>query len=889
MFNSNFIKIFLEFLAKDYDRNKFNMLFGAFVSLFGHPLYWFICTELLNVQDSSFFRFSSSLSALLLLLFLHLVENKSITKIKSFATLYWYMWVIWILPVTFTYIMLLNDFSKLWLTAETIMIFIVIIFISNFIIIFFILSIGLYLGYYFFSLNSVQNLTITQNEFMGILTLLPLALFCGTIFIEQSKRGEYQKTNADLFKFLAGSIAHELRNPLNKINAILLNIENIIDDFKNKFLNKEDLNKIETALTSNNEIFNKIKNDYAGCEKNIGSLTDNIDYIFQSLKDANNTIDLVLSDISDKKIDESQFVYLTPYEIVDLIQKYYPNNQNFNFYSDRIKFKIPENDEYKNLYYKLIHERFYFIFNNLIKNALYYSNQFPNIELTIDFSKTLINGKEYNVINFTDNGPGIEANKIKKLFKDFSTFSKVGGTGLGLSFCKKNMKIFGGDITCNSLYGKGKQGWTKFTLIFPYPTKDEILKNKEIFQKKRILLVDDHMVNLIALKTKIEKLLPKISCDTANSGKEAISKCENNKYSLVLMDIQMPDINGIEASRRIKRFNNEISIIAATSLSYGSFKNELKKYNNSIIIGDYISKSSSNNHLARMITKHIIDFEDNFSYLNYSKENLLKILNNKKIIIADDQQLNIILLKKILEKYNIQCVLAKNGKEVIDLINDDIAKNNKISYNAIVTDINMEPVNGIELAIEIRKIENNKYIDYNHRIPIIAITGDNSHEMISDLFKAEINDYFIKGNNFDNLIKILANNFIDVLETNNSDNLINATNSHDELGLLVLNNNFINNFPKKEKNEIIELFIKDTQEILKNIQLNFEKNDCQSLSVNIHSLKGIVANIGAEKLSNYIRFLDKIVSANIYNIDDINKIFELYQELIVEIKKYIID
>src|SRR5690606_24009345 len=154
-------------------------------------------------------------------------------------------------------------------------------------------------------------------------------------------------------------------------------------------------------------------------------------------------------------------------------------------------------------------------------------------------------------------GPGIPAHIITKLFEEFYTSGKKEGTGLGLSFCKRNMQIFGGDIICESEFGYGKSGWTKFSLLFPILSAEEIEKLKTETKKRKILLVDDKEVNLITIKSKIEKTLFHIHCDIAIGGKEAINMAKEADYHLILIDIQMPEINGIEAAKKIRAYNKK--------------------------------------------------------------------------------------------------------------------------------------------------------------------------------------------------------------------------------------------------------------------------------------------------------------------------------------------
>ena len=433
----------VQFLNEDFNRSQYNMFWGALLSLVGHPFYWFISYHVIHEKyDSIFFRFSSSASSLLILFLLYLTSK--FVKIKPFVTIFWYFWVMWILPITFTYIMFLNDVSKLWLVAETIMVFLVILFISNIVLILLILSFGLFFGFLFFDLFSAIQLETTFVEILKIGTLMPLALLSGTLFLSKAKEGDFEKRKGNFLRSLAGSIAHELRNPLNSINVVAMQIESFSHEIKRNMIYKEDIKFLEKSI-NNKDLIEKIANNSEISKNEKKVLSEYVSSITQSIKEANNIIDLVLSDMSEKSIDESEFVYLKPQEIVDIIQKYY---QNLDSNLSKITFNLPDDKNSNNFYFKTMLDRFSFIFNNLIKNALYYSSSFPDFNIKIGFDQKKINGKTYNIVYFLDNGPGISPDKMDKLFKDFSTFSKKGGTGLGLAFCKKNMKIFDGDIIC---------------------------------------------------------------------------------------------------------------------------------------------------------------------------------------------------------------------------------------------------------------------------------------------------------------------------------------------------------------------------------------------------------------------------------------------------------
>jgi CheY-like chemotaxis protein/HPt (histidine-containing phosphotransfer) domain-containing protein len=284
----------------------------------------------------------------------------------------------------------------------------------------------------------------------------------------------------------------------------------------------------------------------------------------------------------------------------------------------------------------------------------------------------------------------------------------------------------------------------------------------------------------------------------------------------------------------------------------------------------------------RSITKLILDYDDDFAYLGSDKDKIFKVLEGKKIILADDQDLNRVMTKKILEKYQVICVEARNGNEISTLYKESLDKQGKSSFDAIVTDINMPPFDGDDAAVEIRGIEHKNAIAFHDRIPIIALSGDSSPSAILGYFKVEMNDYFIKGKSFENLIKILANFFIEDVVLEDFKSLEGDKISHEnQVTNSVLSDDFINNFNSEERSRIIGLFIEDGNQIISKIKLDCVKDDQEALNSSVHSLKGIVANIGAKKLFNYIKNIEKIISSeNFKNIEN------HYKDLINELEKY---
>ena len=194
----------------------------------------------------------------------------------------------------------------------------------------------------------------------------------------------------------------------------------------------------------------------------------------------------------------------------------------------------------------------------------------------------------------------------------------------------------------------------------------------------------------------------------------------------------------------------------------------------------------------------------------------------------------------------------------------------------------MPPFDGDDATVEIRGIENKNATSFYDKIPIIALSGDSSPSAILGYFKVEMNDYFIKGNNFENLIKILANFFIDDLVFEGFKSIEGVKSYHENQEVnSVLSDNFLNNFNGEERSRIIGLFIEDCNQIISKIKLDCVTGDNDGLNSSVHSLKGIVANIGAKKMFNYIKNIEKIISC-----EDVETIENLYKDLIIELEKH---
>lgn len=505
---------------------------------------------------------------------------------------------------------------------------------------------------------------------------------------------------------LSGSIAHEMRNPLSNVRQ---STKFVKERLTTAHLNERYCGKDEEKVTP------LTKQDFQ-------EIVTYVDMADTSAKRGNAIIDIILNNINGKGIDANTFTDILVSSFIKQVITEYTFKDGEK---ERVTFDIKVEQDFT---FRGEETSAIYIFFNLLKNSLYYLSSYPNLNIDIRLE---IGTDNFNRIYIKDNGPGIPKNKLNGLFEAFATSGKREGTGLGLSFCRRSMRGFGGDILCNSEEGQ----FTEFVLEFP-KISTAVSEKTAI---NRILLVDDQETNLLLLKTLLEKKLHSISCDKAMDGEEAVKMVKNNRYNIILMDIEMPKMNGIIAVKEIRKFNQDTPIIACSSKDLESVIEDLK---NSGFNG-YVAKTSSHSVLLKMVSKWgVLKLIEAVSEKNYITDSLRK----KKVLLADDEESNLLITAKYLISHQADVDKARDGIEALEK-----AKSN--NYDLILMDIQMPNIDGIVAIEEIRRFQQENGLKRN---PIIAITGDNGAKQIHKILNAGFDDYFIKGNDYDDLSNIMA-------------------------------------------------------------------------------------------------------------------------------------
>ncbi len=229
---------------------------------------------------------------------------------------------------------------------------------------------------------------------------------------------------------------------------------------------------------------------------------------------------------------------------------------------------------------------------NLIGNALKFTKN-GNIWVCV---KCIDNNDDSYVLRFIirDDGIGIPKNKQQTIFDNFAQVKNENqeyeGTGLGLAIVKKLIHLHNSEIHIKSKEDQGSEFY--FDLIYEKAIKEQeiLLKTGENLSigtsNFYVLIVDDNKINQIVTQNILKK--KGYTCSIANNGMNAIEMLKNEKFDLVLMDINMPEMNGLEATKVVRTFNTNIPIIALTAVEEGEIKNQaLSVGMNDIIIKPY--------------------------------------------------------------------------------------------------------------------------------------------------------------------------------------------------------------------------------------------------------------------------------------------------------------
>jgi signal transduction histidine kinase/ActR/RegA family two-component response regulator len=253
------------------------------------------------------------------------------------------------------------------------------------------------------------------------------------------------------------------------------------------------------------------------------------------------------------------------------------------------------------------------ILNNLLSNAIKFTQSGTII---VEYNLIELNGRVCLSVTITDTGIGISDDALPYLFDSFSqadmsTTRNFGGTGLGLAITKQLCELMGGDISAHSKLGEGSAFQFSIMLVFSEPTATQIEKLPATeffvhFANLRVLLVEDNFINQEVMLAILKSL--EVQVDVANDGFEAITMLAHSQsatFGLILMDCQMPNMDGYEATRRIRAGDagDEFSKTPIAALTANTMNSEREKCL-AAGMNEYLTKPINTDALKLLLTKY---------------------------------------------------------------------------------------------------------------------------------------------------------------------------------------------------------------------------------------------------------------------------------------------
>jgi CheY-like chemotaxis protein/two-component sensor histidine kinase len=223
------------------------------------------------------------------------------------------------------------------------------------------------------------------------------------------------------------------------------------------------------------------------------------------------------------------------------------------------------------------------VLTNLLSNAYKFTS---NGKVKLRVKGTSIKS-DFNSIEFSvkDSGIGISKDNVDQIFEQFTqadvkTTRKYGGTGLGLTISQKLVRLMGGELKVESKYNQGSRFYFEVTLPVHYSQKklkinevEKIIDDKKLNGIK-VLIAEDNPINMKIASRFLDKW--GVVYEKATNGLEAVSLFENNDFDLVLMDLEMPEMDGYGALNAIRGINSTIPAIAFTAAVFDNMKESLK-------------------------------------------------------------------------------------------------------------------------------------------------------------------------------------------------------------------------------------------------------------------------------------------------------------------------
>ncbi len=387
------------------------------------------------------------------------------------------------------------------------------------------------------------------------------------------------------------------------------------------------------------------------------------------------------------------------------------------------------------------------VFTNLMSNAVKYTPDGGKIRLSISEKPT--NQKKVGCYEFIfeDNGIGMSEEFIDHIFEPFvraadEHVNRIQGTGLGMPISRNIVRMMGGDIKVESTPGEG----SRFTVTIYLKLQEEIMTDHQKFIDLDVLVADDDALSLESCVGMLCDLGMK--AEGVSSGAEAVKQVvehheQNKDYFACIIDWKMPEMDGVETTRAIRKaVGPDVPIIIISAYDWSDIEQEARMAGANAFISKPLFRSRLERTFGSLLNKEEVEIGtmpfDSLEDLDYS---------NHRVLLVEDNELNAEIAEEILRTTGIDVDHVWNGVEAVDRM--EACEDGY--YDLIFMDIQMPKMNGYDATRAIRAMNRN----YCKQVPIVAMTANAFAEDVQAAKTVGMNEHIAKPLELKILIKTM--------------------------------------------------------------------------------------------------------------------------------------
>jgi len=386
------------------------------------------------------------------------------------------------------------------------------------------------------------------------------------------------------------------------------------------------------------------------------------------------------------------------------------------------------------------------VFLNILSNAIKFTPNGGTISFCVSEKNSPIPDHAVFEFRIKDTGIGMTREFQKTIFEAFtrektSTVSGIQGTGLGMAITKSIVDMMGGTISVNSEEGKGSE----FIVTIPCRLSNKAIEIESMpeLQGLRALVVDDDTDSCLSVCSMLRKL--GMRPDWTSSGREAAirskeAKEQEDAFRCYIIDWQMPDMNGVEVTRRIRKIAGEdASIIILTAYDWSDIEKEATEAGVTAFCSKPVFMSELRDVLSAPFRGGDGEAETEEKKVDFT---------GRKVLLAEDNELNQLIAQAILTESGLDVVIANNGEEAVKLMEESPAG----TYDIILMDIQMPVMDGYQASRLIRALEDPE----KARVPIVAVTANAFEEDRKLALEAGMNGHLAKPYDIPKMLETLT-------------------------------------------------------------------------------------------------------------------------------------